>query len=457
MQKVKDHIKTNQNQYIIYLTLIAVLFALIGYDIYQHNKAHSRVIQSPVVNMRQGPSVTYDIQEQVKAGSKYKVLDEKNDWTYIALNNGKVGWIPNWLSTGQLPDEANGFIATVIKDQAQLYDASDQTNVVATADRNQKFPILHQDKGLVQIQLPQSIAWINQADIEITPGNMLNRGHYAMDSETRLAYQEFLANYPASVNTNAEGVNLYSQADTNSEVITTLPNNEQMGYLGQDDIFYQVETIDGQVGYVANWLVTSNADVMAEAGKAARDQGALAGKTIVVDPGHGGEDPGAIDASESVYEKENTLSTANYLKEALEAEGAKVIMTRQEDVLVDLAEIPQIANQAGADAFVSLHYDAAEDLTRSGTTVYYYDEGLSYQLAQQVQAQLMEQGPLRSNGSHFGDYQVLRDNQRPAILLELGYMSNPYDLSTFTQAEYQKTVAKAIVDGLACYLADQQA
>ncbi|MHC3417697.1 N-acetylmuramoyl-L-alanine amidase [Aerococcus tenax] len=146
-------------------------------------------------------------------------------------------------------------------------------------------------------------------------------------------------------------------------------------------------------------------------------------------------------------EKNVTLKTAQVVKGLLEDYGVNVLMTREDDTFVDLAPRADIYNQAQADAFISLHYDAAEETTVSGTTVYYYDDA-SIPLSENVQAQLMEKMPLASNGTRFGNFQVIRDSRPPAILIELGYMSNPNDVKAFSQDEYYQKVAQSILNAL---------
>src|SRR5699024_6183056 len=138
--------------------------------------------------------------------------------------------------------------------------------------------------------------------------------------------------------------------------------------------------------------------------------------------GHGGIDPGAV--TDGLYEKEVTLQTALTVKERLEAAGVNVILTRDDDSDVALADIPYTANQANADLLISFHYDAIESTGASGTTAYYYGDD-SIPVAQEIQAQLMEQLPLESNGVKSGDFQVIRELAGEGVLLELGYMSTP--------------------------------
>jgi len=145
----------------------------------------------------------------------------------------------------------------------------------------------------------------------------------------------------------------------------------------------------------------------------------LAGKTIVVDPGHGGPDPGARGASGTTWEKNNNLAVGLELSSLLRSAGANVILTRTTDVspagtdysygnsLPDLQARVDIANNAGADMYISIHNDSFTSPTAGGTTTYYSTDNLqaagSQQLGQSIQQEVSDQlGLLRSGSENLG-------------------------------------------------------
>lgn len=175
----------------------------------------------------------------------------------------------------------------------------------------------------------------------------------------------------------------------------------------------------------------------------------LSQATIVLDAGHGGIDPGAV--SDEFHEKEVALETATRLQQRLQAAGAEVILTRSDDSDVSLSDRAYISNLYGANAFISLHYDASNAPNqRSGTTAYYYDDN-DTALAETLNSYLLSYGLLQNHGVHFGDFQVLRDNYQPAVLLELGYMNHDLDHSIIYTDHYQKIIVEAIYQGLTDY------
>ncbi|MGC6769330.1 N-acetylmuramoyl-L-alanine amidase [Enterococcus sp. LJL51] len=246
-----------------------------------------------------------------------------------------------------------------------------------------------------------------------------------------------------------EDIVLYSQPDTGSDVITTVTHGEYLEYIDEINSWYHVVVNDQYEGYISS-LYSEKAviDVAAPATS-------LKNTTVVLDPGHGGQDTGAISNNGSFYEKDITLATAKIIKNTLEAAGCTVLLTRNTDATIDLEDICSISMQNQADFFISLHYDSTEYMNEaSGTTTYYYYEKYEA-LAEAVNDSLKYMLPLDNRGVEVGNFHVLRENTRPALLLELGYMNNDYDLAAFTTENYQQQVAEGILDGMKEYLAQE--
>ncbi|UHA76051.1 N-acetylmuramoyl-L-alanine amidase family protein [Paenibacillus sp. 481] len=192
--------------------------------------------------------------------------------------------------------------------------------------------------------------------------------------------------------------------------------------------------------------------VMAQQGGQQEDNRRLDGKTIVIDPGHGGKDVGSIGQA-GTYEKDVALLTAKHIqRELAEQTGATVLLTRDQDETVQLPERVAMAESANADLYISLHYDAYVTKDVSGITTYYHKQE-DRQLADILHQSLFQQDlQTKDRGVRQGDYYVIRENRSPAVLLELGYISNANDEQQMNSAQFQKKVTKAIVDGVADYL-----
>jgi N-acetylmuramoyl-L-alanine amidase len=193
--------------------------------------------------------------------------------------------------------------------------------------------------------------------------------------------------------------------------------------------------------------------------------GTLAGKLIVVDPGHGGPDSGATGSG--YREKHLALAISLKLADALRENGANVLLTRADDFFIPVSERPRIANRADADFFIAVHCDSG-DSNRSinGSTVYYhaYDPNCR-NLAQSIAQRLDGTGGIRSNGirtdfvrfpgrpdGSTGGFGVLRGSRMVAVLVETGYMSNSRDVSRLADPGQQAQIAAAIAAGLRDYI-----
>lgn len=184
---------------------------------------------------------------------------------------------------------------------------------------------------------------------------------------------------------------------------------------------------------------------------------ALKGKVIVVDPGHGGSDTGAIGPN-NIAEKTVTLAIARDLRTLLSNQGVTVIMTRTSDQDVaypgassidELQARVAIANNANADLFISIHADSFSEAVH-GTTTYYYP-GSDSSLANFVQDSLIDQLKLSNRGFQPNDYYVLKYTTMPAILTEAAFISNPTEERLLSNRAFDRKIATGIYNGIKNY------
>jgi N-acetylmuramoyl-L-alanine amidase/LysM repeat protein len=202
---------------------------------------------------------------------------------------------------------------------------------------------------------------------------------------------------------------------------------------------------------------------------------AVSGKTIVIDAGHGGRDPGAV--ANGYREKDVTLAVASDVKPLLQALGANVIMTRSTDVSLgatqddDLQARVQVAQKAHANAFISIHENLDADPSVAGLTDFYgpacgfysgltnspTDVGRSYALATAVRKAVVAQTGETDRGSVDEAFWVLGNPGVPAILVETGFISNPAEADKLASGPYQQQMAKAITQGIVDYFGSPDA
>ncbi|MCX7926023.1 MAG: N-acetylmuramoyl-L-alanine amidase [Fimbriimonadales bacterium] len=190
--------------------------------------------------------------------------------------------------------------------------------------------------------------------------------------------------------------------------------------------------------------------------------GKLSEKIIVIDPGHGGAQPGARwrEGQTVIEEKTITLAISLHIAELLSREGAKVILTRSEDKAVGLYERTALSNSANAHFFISIHCDSnPRPNSASGTTIYYHkDDADSRALGQAILNEMVKVSGLPSRGVRSDSklYQnglaVLRTSQMPAVLIEVGFLNHSFDRAKLIQPNFQKRIAEAIVKGLKAHV-----
>jgi N-acetylmuramoyl-L-alanine amidase len=200
-------------------------------------------------------------------------------------------------------------------------------------------------------------------------------------------------------------------------------------------------------------------------------------RTIVLDPGHGGKDPGNQDGSRQ--EKKYALLLAEELSDQLKRAGFKPSLTRTSDTLIDLPVRPDIARRRGADLFISLHWNSAgsgRNEVKGVETYCLTPQGASSTnaggevigagakpgnlynsknifLAYMIQKSLRKNLAVEDRGVRRARFAVLRTAEMPAVLIEGGFMSHPAESKRIYDAAYRKQMAKAIVDGVLAYKA----
>lgn len=224
-------------------------------------------------------------------------------------------------------------------------------------------------------------------------------------------------------------------------------------------------------------------------------------RVIVIDPGHGGADPGTIGSS-GVYEKHITIAMARQIKQTLEQSGRyKVVLTRERDIFVALRDRVSRARKAGADLFISIHADSIKNKKISGSSVYTLSENASdkeaamlaekenkvdliagidlsgesqevtnilIDLAQResmnesakfanvLVQELKRTSKVLRNTHRFAGFAVLKAPDVPSVLVELGFLSNPKDERNLRSKAYRQKIATAILSGIDYYMAGLQ-
>ncbi|MDB8589294.1 GBS Bsp-like repeat-containing protein [Streptococcus salivarius] len=228
---------------------------------------------------------------------------------------------------------------------------------------------------------------------------------------------------------------------------------------------YIVDASGKNIGFGA-----TSADVVApkKIGSASRGNYDVLNKVVYLDAGHGGYDPGA--SYFGISEKSLTLAIQSRVKAKLEAEGYQVVTTRTSDTYVDLTDRSRAANASESDIFVSIHINASGSSAAQGIETYYYQPYAEYPsrinatyhanptrlsmsdtLANAIQSSLINATGAQNQGVKRQTFAILRETTAPAVLLELGFLSNPQEAARLNTSAYQETLANAIVAGIKSY------
>lgn len=132
----------------------------------------------------------------------------------------------------------------------------------------------------------------------------------------------------------------------------------------------------------------------------------------------------------------------------------EVVLTRSDDTFLELKERAKIANDLKADVFVSIHANSAGSSAATGSETYYQREA-SKTLANVMHKHLVQATGLKDRGVRYGNFHVIRETKMPAVLLEVGYLSNKNDEAALFSESFQQRVAQGIADGIKEYLGVQ--
>ncbi len=194
-------------------------------------------------------------------------------------------------------------------------------------------------------------------------------------------------------------------------------------------------------------------------------------KIIILDPGHGGEDPGAI-GNENIYEKDLNLQLALEIGRLLEEKGYIVVYTRTDDRLLlnedenikgikkisDLKNRCKVAERYPDSLFISIHMNSFASSKYSGLQVYHSKDDKSRALADSIQSKVISDlQPSNNRSIKQGDGMYLLENvSNPAVLIECGFMTNEEELKKLSEKEYQKQLSFSIVCGIIEYIEKNQ-
>jgi N-acetylmuramoyl-L-alanine amidase len=398
------------------------------------------------LNVRNAASLQSKVIGRLQKGERIEIISSTKEWVEFSFE-GQTAWIssqfveidlnpnnqPNTDNKITVPPTPNGIVGTVTANALNVRSKGDLTSkIVGSIMKGNTFTILEEKNNWSKIEYsPKKYGWVNTWYLEKTiPKSDPSQSQDVKESFITILY---------------DGTNIRKGSSVQTPVVIRANEGDQYAVKSIKGDWYEILLENGKTAYIAGWIVSVNGSAPQVEKPGA--EGYLKNKTIVLDPGHGGGDSGTVGAR-GTLEKELTLRTAILLYDKLRASGANVILTRTNDTYFSLRSRVSTSQYHSADAFISLHYDSIIDRSVRGMTTYYF-HSFQRPLAEAVHSSTLDQTKLKDRGARYGDYHVIRENNQRAILIELGYLSNPTEETTVTSPQYQEMAATGIFNGLA--------
>jgi N-acetylmuramoyl-L-alanine amidase len=277
-------------------------------------------------------------------------------------------------------------------------------------------------------------------------------GRVSWDSITRTIYiNNASVEKPPAVKVNTYLVNLRNGPSTLAAVMDHAHSGEVLAVMAEQDGWFQISR-GGQTAWLASW----SGVVSSEVGTNPQPQPPI----VVLDAGHGGYDPGAI--GKTLKEKEVNLEITLKVGELLTQKGIAVTYTRSDDQFVGLEERSNIANSLNASLFVSIHNNANQLSSISGTETYFYapadtpdlyaQRNERARLANAIQTELVANLQRLDHGVKEANLSVLRNTQMPSVLVEVAFISNPTEEALLQNNDFINRAALGIVNGIIAFM-----
>lgn len=387
------------------------------------------------LNVRTGPGLTFPVQGKVAKGKQYAVVQKRGEWLQIQLASNRTGWVyGKYVQMQNEQMEKKKQIQQLVVCQAdglRLRKGPGTTYaIIGYVNRNEKGTATMIQGDWMYVRWDGKEGWVHRSYIANVEKNTEQNTEQNAEQNT---YVQMLY----------DNTNIRAAASTQSSIITKAKRGDQFAVIRKEGQWYVIQVDAQTIGYVAEWIVQVSKQ------PSPSEPQTIVGKTIVIDAGHGGKDYGTTGVNGTI-EKMLTLQTVLLLGEKLKQMGANVIFTREDDRFLSLSERVYIAGKHQADAFISIHYDSALNRTASGLTIYYY-KSIDRSLANAMFDPLSRLTGIQQRGVRSGNYHVLRENSRPSVLLELGYLSNPNEELFVMSQDYQQATTEAICNGLLQY------
>ncbi|MCR8968681.1 N-acetylmuramoyl-L-alanine amidase [Facklamia sp. 7083-14-GEN3] len=434
------------------ITLIIGLVTLWGIESLSNLKTLK--IDRQGIVLHSFPTTNSEVVTEIATNSSIEIIQEQTGWLKARYLGRIEGWLPKWLiNNNQLKNDKE--IAASFEEATAIYQKADsKSSIISTIPKDSLIPINYIEYNWAQVSYQGKPAFVNLNAVELINQEEAERILVETDSLDNSIdeKEEEKERLKDKLIMRKKEDYLLEKADNFSNIIyqtNYLQEFTRLDFIeyNAQESFYFVADQQGIKGYINSFSLSEPVYSIDHRSQPVNSK--LQQATIMLDPGHGGEDPGTLSTDQKYSEKSFTYKIADVLKKTLEAFGATVILTNESDQFLDLTERVEISNQKQPDLFLSLHFDSSYDTQINGVRTYFYhlnDE----EFAKTLHSGLITSG--RPNlGVEYGNFQVLRENTVPSLLLELGYITNSEDLELMLTYDYHQNLADAITEGLSTY------
>ncbi|MCH7321556.1 N-acetylmuramoyl-L-alanine amidase [Solibacillus sp. MA9] len=394
-------------------------------------------VTTDALNVRTAPNTNATVIGTVNTGGKLSVYAVEGNWLKVSYK-GQYAYISKSYAKFLAHDGSS--IGSAIK------------KVTTNENMNLYYTPSSSSKVITQIAQGTSLSVYKEVNgyyltmVNGMPGYIVKSSTTDVETETPDPDPD-PGNGEVTVNTMGKvtigGLNMRQSASSSSASLKTLAKGKVISVHSISGYWAKV-TADGVTGYVHKSYIK----LMNTSGSSVK------GRIIILDPGHGGKDPGAV--KEGSTEKAIVLKVGTLVKQKLEKAGAKVYMTRTGDTYPTLEERVAFTKKNYGEIYVSVHVNSATASSANGTETYYnVSTGDQYEedkkLATYINNEIVTNANMNNRGVKEGPFYVIRNMMIPSVLVELGFITNPSDREKLINDKYVEIFAQSIYKGIVDY------
>lgn len=387
------------------------------------------------LNVRTAPNTNATVVGKVNTGGKLSVYAVEGNWLKVSYK-GQYAYISKSYAKFLAHDGSS--IGSAIK----KVKTNEKINLYYTPSSSSK--VITQIAQGTSLSVYKEVSGYYLTMVDGMPGYIVKSSTTDIATETPVPGT---GNGDVTVNTMGKvtigGLNMRQSASSSSATLKTLAKGKVISVHSISGYWAKV-TADGVTGYVHKSYIK----LMNTSGSSVK------GRIIIIDPGHGGKDPGT--SKEGSTEKAIVLKVGTLIKQKLEKAGAQVFMTRTGDTYPTLEERVAFTKNNYGEVFVSVHVNSAAASSASGTETYYnvstgdqYEEDIK--LATYINNEIVTNANMKNRGVKEGPFYVIRNMMIPSVLVELGFITNPSDHEKLINDKYVEIFAQSIYNGIVDY------